>query len=94
MSRMLYENRPGFYKGDGNDIAKFDRWINRFFEYKFGEIRHRSPLKCLANPVLRLMQFWTNKPYVIASEYGKCSVNGYYFIRYRFMRVEYKDTKK
>ena len=88
MSRMLYENRPGFYLGDGNDIEKFDRWINRFFEFKWGAMRHRSPLKCTVNPVLRFIQFWTNKPYVISSVCGKCPVNGYYFIKYRFMRVE------
>lgn len=49
---------------------------------------HSTPLKCIVNPVLRKLQFWTWKPYVISSmtEFidGKP-----HFIRYVFQRVRY-----
>ncbi len=28
---------------------------------------HRHPIKIVINPMLRFIQFWTDKPYVIAS---------------------------
>lgn len=36
-------------------IDKYKKWV------------HRPPLKVLINPILRFVQFWTKKPYVIAS---------------------------
>jgi len=29
---------------------------------------HRTPLKCILNPILRKVQFWTDHPYVIYSD--------------------------
>jgi len=49
---------------------------------------HRIPLKCLVNPILRKLQFWTDKPFVIYSDCEK--VNGsWHFKRYGFGRVKY-----
>lgn len=45
---------------------------------------HRSTLKVLLNPVLRLLQSYTNKPYVIASVFD----NKMEFITYSIQRVE------
>jgi len=49
---------------------------------------HRTPLKCIINPILRFIQFWTNKPFVI---YFECEeIDGrWYFIKYGFGRIEY-----
>jgi len=33
-----------------------------------GKVIHRHPLKLLVNPVLRKLQFFTDRPWVIASE--------------------------
>ena len=32
---------------------------------------HRTPLKCFINPILRAIQFWTDKPFVIYSNCEK-----------------------
>lgn len=49
---------------------------------------HRTPLKCVINPILRFIQFWTNKPFVIYSECEK--IDGkQHFIKYGFGRIEY-----
>ena len=46
---------------------------------------HRTKLKCTVNPFLRLMQFWTNRPFVIYS-----LVENLEFIRYGFGRIYYE----
>lgn len=49
---------------------------------------HRTPLKCIINPILRFIQFYTNKPFVIYSECEE--VDGkWHFIKYGFGRIEY-----
>ena len=49
---------------------------------------HRHPLKVLINPILRLIQWRTDKPYVIASdtEFVGGTPN---FIKFTFCRVKY-----
>lgn len=48
--------------------------LNRFhkdeyFHYHNSEgYSHRSPVKSILNPVLRAVQFWSNRPYVIATD--------------------------
>lgn len=88
MARTLYEHRPGCYRNSSVPYALLNQRTNEYFEVIDGCLCHRSPLKLLINPILRMIQFWTDTPYVIASEYETCPVNGYYFIRYRFMRVK------
>ena len=49
---------------------------------------HRTPLKCIINPILRFIQFYTNKPFVIYSECEE--IDGkWHFIKYGFGRIEY-----
>lgn len=45
---------------------------------------HKSWSKCVVNPVLRKIQFWTNKPFVLASKI----TNNHEFVRYSIQRVE------
>lgn len=62
---------------------------DKYYVYQDDTWKHRSPIKLLLNPILRKIQFFTNKPYVIASDTG-FDINGKpYFIKYKFMRVEY-----
>jgi len=59
--------------------------MNHKIEYdEYGFKVHRSTLKLTVNPILRKLQFFTNKPFVIASKFE----NGL-FVKYKFMRVRY-----
>jgi hypothetical protein len=52
---------------------------------------HRHPLKLIINPILRNIQFFTNRPYVMASvtEF----IDGVpHFIKFGFYRVAYTDN--
>lgn len=49
-------------------------------------ILHRTWFKCLLNPILRKLQFWTDRPYVIVSRIEDKEVVGYGFQRTRLMR--------
>lgn len=54
---------------------------------------HRTLLKITVNPILRLLQFWTWKPYVIGSIMDE--VNGeWIFLRYTFSRVRYFKSEE
>lgn len=71
--------------------------LDKEFVYEDGTWYHRSKLKLFLNPILRKIQFWTNTPYVIASDvffvhhakHGKIPV----FIKYKFCRVQYYKEK-
>lgn len=56
--------------------SKYDCWM------------HKTPLKCFVNPILRFIQFYTDKPFVI---YSECEKNNekWHFIKYGFGRVKY-----
>ena len=54
---------------------------------------HRTPLKRLVNPVLRRIQFWTMKPYVIASNTVFDTEGKPHFRGYSICRVEYMKGK-
>jgi hypothetical protein len=88
MSIKYYENRPEIYRNSNVSYDLFNQRINRYFDIVDGYTYHRSPLKLLMNPILRIIQFWTNYLYVITSEYNTYHINGHYFIQYRFMRVK------
>jgi len=97
MARIYYESRirPPFFNTTDSTVGydTMNRSINDAFVIRDGkEVAHRTLLKIILNPILRSVQFWSNKPYVIASEYDYCPVNGFYFIHYRFMKVEQKTT--
>ena len=50
---------------------------------------HKTWSKCLINPVLRKIQFWTDKPFVIASKI----TDEHEFVRYAFKRVKLSTEK-
>lgn len=52
-----------------------------------GILKHKTKLKLFINPMLRKLQFFTNKPYVIASYFENNK-----FIKYQFKRVRYFKT--
>lgn len=52
---------------------------------------HRTPLKCFVNPILRAIQFWTDKPYVIYSNCEKIEEK-WHFKKYGFGRIKYIKT--
>ena len=54
-----------------------------------GRVVHKTLLKCILNPILRKLQFYTDRPYVIASISKYCPVNGWCFLGYKFTRVKY-----
>lgn len=66
--------------------------LDRYYVVGSHGVRHRSPLKLVVNPILRVLQFWTNNPYVIASKSERISYCDYKFIGYKFMRVRYRWT--
>lgn len=88
MTVRYLENYRHPIKGITDDEAtKLDRLVNTYYHKINGCEVHRSPLKCIVNPVLRLLQFWRKDPYVIATktEYIKGYPN---FVSYTFQRVE------
>lgn len=61
--------------------AKYDCWM------------HKTPLKIILNPILRLIQFWTDEPFVVYSECEK--QNGtWHFLRYGFGKVKYLKSRR
>ena len=61
-----------------------------------GNLRHITYLKLILNPVLRLLQFYTDKPYVIASIVQFNDSHDPHeipeFIKYSFSKVQYKGN--
>ena len=49
---------------------------------------HRTPLKCIVNPILRKIQFWTDEPWVISSICKKDEKGTWHFIKYELARVK------
>lgn len=63
------------------------------FDEKHNCWMHRTPLKCFINPILRKIQFWTDKPFVIYSNTEFFEMNFVktpHFISYGFGRIKYK----
>ena len=63
---------------------------NIYFDDETKSYMHKTKIKCIINPFLRFVQFYTNKPYVIASI---CDIKTLHFDRYIFRRVTYKGEK-
>ena len=63
-----------YVKVDGNDM----KWL------------HRTPLKVVVNPILRKLQFFTNRPFVIVSKTsfkdGIPDFGGYVFKRVLYIK--------
>lgn len=66
---------------------------DKYFIYKNGCWMHRTYLKRFINPLLRFIQFYTDKPYVI---YSICEKNNekWHFIKYGFGRIKYLKRNK
>lgn len=57
-----------------------------FYKYNNGDgYAHRTVLKVIVNPILRSLQFWTDRPYVIASVI-KVVHGRPVFVKYHVMR--------
>lgn len=58
---------------------------------------HRTPLKCILNPILRKVQFWTDHPYVIYSDV-EIKDNVPHFLGYGIAKIKlmanYAGSKK
>jgi hypothetical protein len=59
---------------------------NKYYMKADGYWNHRSPIKLIINPILRKLQWFTQRPYVIASE-TKFVDGKPEFIAYKFCRV-------
>lgn len=60
-----------------------------FVEWENGNIGHKPLIKVLVNPILRFIQFWTNKPYVIASIVIQSETDSEWkFYRYIITRID------
>lgn len=67
-------------------ISKFE--YDKCYVKIEGNWCHRTWLKCIVNPILRFIQFWTDKPYVISS-ITEFKDGLPYFQHYSFQRVKY-----
>jgi hypothetical protein len=67
---------------------------NSWFEYTDGGWIHSTPLKRTVNPLLRYIQFWTNRPLVIASHVDFDEKNTPNFKKYILRRVKYERNRK
>lgn len=63
------------------------------YDEEYKEWRHKTPLKCFINPILRKIQFWTDKPFVIASICDVSENNKPVFLKYTIKRVKYYKGK-
>jgi len=76
----------GWFKADTiEDIINTVSGPGNFYE---GNWCHRTWLKCIVNPILRFIQFWTDKPYVISS-ITEFKDGLPYFQHYSLQRVKY-----
>lgn len=104
--KVNFDEYGYFWNNDRRRYATFDDayrgyQYDRFFfkDKKRNAWRHRTPIKCIINPILRAIQFWTSKPYVICSicDYKECDVTHDsvpFFVKYSLMRVEYIKKQK
>ncbi len=81
----VYVKRESFY-----NKAFIDNMVKPVLKRKINEAHrvHKSWSKCIINPVLRKLQFWTDKPFVIASKI----TNDHEFVRYTIKRVKLLST--
>jgi len=63
--------------------------MNQYYKKIDGHWCHRAPRKLIINPILRLIQFWRNDPYVIASITNMEKKNPI-FIEFKICRVKYR----
>ena len=92
MCRIYYESRkrPPFYNCTGATTSYeiMNNSINDCYVIENGCVMHKTLLKRIINPILRIVQFYTDYPYVISSISKCCPVNGWYFLGYKFNRIK------
>lgn len=59
----------------------------KLFETKLTSEVHGIWFKNILNPVFRSLQFWTDRPYVIASKVSDNAVTGYVFRRVKLLKA-------
>ena len=64
-----------------------------YFHKRYKIWMHRTPLKLFINPILRFIQFWTMKPFVIASDTDFDENGKPHFMGYCICKVEYVKEK-
>lgn len=52
---------------------------------------HKTSLKCFVNPILRILQFFTDKPFIITSVCEFRKNQEPLFIKYNIQRVKHKE---
>lgn len=82
----IYVKRESFY-----EKAFIENMVKPVLKRKIKEAYrvHKTWSKCLINPVLRKIQFWTDKPFVIASKI----TDEHEFVRYAIKRVQLSTEK-
>jgi hypothetical protein len=64
---------------------------NYFIQWEDGSWGHRPPIKRIINTILRGVQFFTNKPYLIWSQCEVKDNRPIRFIKYHFGRITLKN---
>lgn len=83
------ENEKRRYDTLSEALSNYEYNSYFFKDKKRNAWRHRTPLKCFLNPILRKLQFWTDEPYVISSVVNfKNDIP--YFEKYTLARVKYE----
>lgn len=68
MTLRIPENSlPPFRNVSDEEMKKLDRGINCSYVNINGHWHHKPMIKRICNPILRIIQFWTDRPYVIVS---------------------------
>jgi hypothetical protein len=57
-----------------------------------GRHLHKTRLKCTVNPVLRVLQFWSKRPYVIYSKFDNEDIELKNFLGYGFGRITHYES--
>lgn len=75
--KLILKNKDKYYVYN----EQYDCWM------------HRTPLKLIVNPILRFIQFWTDKPFVIYSETEFIDKKPH-FLSYGFGKIKKVNIKK
>lgn len=66
--------------------------MSKYFVKTENGWNHRTPLKLVVNPVLRKVQFWTDRPHVIASN-TRYFAGEPIFMGYTMARIKYEKSR-
>jgi hypothetical protein len=77
-----------FILANGKFIEKIPSKVESYFHEGVEYKSHKTKLKRFVNPILRKIQFFTDRPWVIASQFLIID-SDYYLVGYSFERVLY-----